>query len=304
MSDAPAPATPAVAPPTSPPTPPVLPPGQTTPPAAPPAKPPTSGTPAPPPKPPTAPPPIVRPPRSGNLRDDGVGRRESVHALTWSVEGTVKVTGEVDSGAVSVRGALSVGGAILVDTLSCRGNLDAGATLTVAAGLTSHGELRSVGAVRAQRADLTGTTRLGGDITVESTLATGGQFAAASVHAGEFRGDGAVIVPGSFEAGTVDVHLRADSRFGMIRARSVRLVRSAPNPIEMVFGRSPPSRVDRVEADRVELEGVEVAFVRSPEVILGRDAHVTELEGTVVRRHRSATVGPRSKSPRPYGLSR
>ena len=155
-----------------------------------------------------------------------------------------------------------------------------------------------------KQATLSGTTRLSGELVVDGTLSSKGQFAAASLRVGVFHGDGAVIVPGNIEAGAVDVRIRGDSKFGPIRALSVRLIRSPPNPIELVFGRSPESPVVRIEADRVELEGVDVAFVRCPEVILGRDAHVTELEGTVVRRHSSASVGPRSRSPRPYGLSR
>jgi len=62
--------------------------------------------------------------------------------------------------------------------------------------------------------------------------------------------------------------------------------------------------VDRIEAESVKLEGVKVAFVRAPQVILGRGCHVTEVDGTIVRRHPSSHVGPESRSLPPYGLRR
>jgi len=233
-----------------------------------------------------------------------VSRRDSVHALTWVAEGTVKVTGEVDVGNGAVTGALSVAGPITADTFGCRGALDSGGPITVGGTLTTYGSLHGVGPIQAKQASFTGTTRIVREVVVEGSLTVKGHFAAPSLRVAELRGDGAVDVPGSIDAVDVDVRIRRHSRFGTIRARSVRLIRVPPNPFEWVFGRSPPTPVGRIEAERLELEGVDVSFVRCPEVILGREAHVTEIEGTVVRRHSSAGVGPRSKSPAPYGLSR
>ncbi|MCI4373801.1 MAG: hypothetical protein L3K02_09215 [Thermoplasmata archaeon] len=251
-----------------------------------------------------APPVPIRIPRSGDLQDRGVARRDSVHAVHWSVEGTVKVTGDVDVGNGTIRGALSVGGAISADAFASRGTLDSGAAITVVGTLSTDGSLHTIGPVQAGVASFSGTTRIRREVAVDRVLTVTGQFAAPSVRAGEFHGDGAVEVPGTLDATTVDVKIRGDGRFGTIRARSVRLVRTPPNPIQRIFGRSPATPVVRIEAEKAELEGVDVAFIRCPEVILGRDAHVTEIEGTVVRRHSSARVGPRSQSPPPYGLSR
>jgi len=233
-----------------------------------------------------------------------VTRRDSVHAQSWVVQGTVKVTGEVDVGTAQVNGTLSVAGPITSDSFSCRGTLDVEGAVTVSGALSTDGNLRAAGAVHAQHATFRGTTRIAREAAVDGPVIVRGQFAAASLRATELRADGSVTVPGDLDAADVDVKIRRDGRFGTIRAHTVRLLRSPPNPIEWVFGRSPPPRVARIEADRVELEGVDVDFVRCPEIILGRDAHVTEVEGTVVRRHPSARVGPRSKSPPPYGLSR
>jgi cytoskeletal protein CcmA (bactofilin family) len=274
-------------------------------PAATPSPAPTSGpTPTKPLAKPPSPAAAPRIPRTGALQDRGVTRRDSVHALTWTADGTVKVTGEIDVGRGTVSGALSAAGPITADTFACRGALDAGAALTVAGSLTTGSSFHAVGPVHAQQAAFTGMTRIVREVRVDGTLTVKGQFAAPSVRAGEFRADGAVDVPGTLDASSVEVRIRGESRFGTIRARSVRLIRAPPNPIERIFGRPPPTPIVRIEADRVELEGVDVAFVHSPEVILGRGAHVTEIEGTVAHRHASAQVGPRSKSPAPYGLSR
>jgi cytoskeletal protein CcmA (bactofilin family) len=216
----------------------------------------------------------------------------------------VKVSGEVDVGDIRLDGTVSISGTILADVVRSRGTLEADGPVTVAGALATDGDFHTGGPVRAAQATLVGTTRIGGDVSVSGVLTLKGQFAAASIHAGEVRADGGLTVPGDIEAVDVDVRMRKDSRFGAIRAKTVRLHRTAPNPVERVFGRSPDPSVTRIEADRVELEGVDVAFVRCPEVILGRDAHITELEGTVVRRHASAHVGPRSVSPPPYGLRR
>ncbi len=242
--------------------------------------------------------------RSGTVEDRGVMRRDSVHAARWLVDGSAKATGAVDVGSLEVQGSLSVGGMLSADTLTVRGRLDAGAAVQVAGALTSDGGFRATGPVTARQATFDGASRVTGDVTVEATLALRGQFAAAALHVGELRGDGAVQVVGELRAGAVDLRLKGESRFGVIRARSVRLLRASANPVEMVLGGGVPTPVERIEADRVELEGVDADFVHCPEVILGRDAHISELEGTVVRQHGSASVGPRSKTPPPYGLSR
>ncbi len=216
----------------------------------------------------------------------------------------VKVSGEVDVGDARLTGTVSISGAILADSLRCQGTLETDTSITVSGKFTTAGNFHTRGTVTAAEGSFAGTTRIGGDVRVTGALAVRGHFAAASVQVGEFRAEGGIVVPGSLEAVEVDIRIQKESQFGVVRARSVRLIRASPNPIERLFGRSPATPILRIEADRVELEGVDVAFVHCPEVILGPNAHVTELEGTVVRRHRTALVGPRSVSPPPYGLRR
>jgi cytoskeletal protein CcmA (bactofilin family) len=238
------------------------------------------------------------------LHDQGVIRRESVRALSWWASGTAKVTGDVDVGDVRTFGTLSVGGQVLVNALESEGTLEVEGAVRVVGRLATHGDLRVTGMVHAGEASFDGTSRIGRDVSVDRSLVVRGQFAASAVRAREFRLEGAVDVPGAIEAVDVEVLLRGDSRLGTLRAGSVRIRRKPPNPIERVFGRSPPPRVERIEAEHVELEGVEVAFIRAPDIALGRDTQVTEVEGTIVRRHPSARIGPESRSPPPHGLSR
>jgi cytoskeletal protein CcmA (bactofilin family) len=253
---------------------------------------------------PTTTAPIPRPSRTGQLTDRGVVRRDSVLALGWTVDGTVKVTGDVDVGTVRVSGTVAIAGTVTADAITVRGSLEAGGAVTVTGPISTEDRCVVTGPLRAQTASFTGTARIARDVEVAGVLTVRGKFAASSIRAQELRADGDLEVPGTVDAGVVDVRIRRSSQLGTVRARSVRLLRSAGNPLELVFGAPPPSHIVRIEADRVELEGVDVDFVRSPEVALGRDAHITELEGTVVRRHPTARVGPRSKTPPPYGLRR
>jgi hypothetical protein len=125
-----------------------------------------------------------------------------------------------------------------------------------------------------------------------------------TVAAGSLDLTGAADVPGAITADRVTARFRSASSLGNLQARTVVLRVRPPNPVEMVRGTSIAVRVNRIEADTVELDGVDVQFVRAREVTLGRGAHVTEWEGHVVRRHASARIGPESRTPPPYGLSR
>ena len=136
-----------------------------------------------------------------------------------------------------------------------------------------------------------------------------GQLEAPSIEAGLFELTGSATVPGSVEAGVaVRAHFRGDSALGAVRAPRVEV--SGPSPsliptlLRIVFGGSGTVRVDRIEADSAEVSAAEVGFIRARQVVLGAGAHVTTVEGTIVRRHPSSRVGPESRSPPPHGLSR
>lgn len=141
-------------------------------------------------------------------------------------------------------------------------------------------------------------------MSVERTLTSRGVLEAPSVAAGVLSLEGSATVPGEIRAIQVEAELPQASVIGSVVARTVRLHGRVSNLLDKVFFREGRTRVERVEADRVELEGADVRFVRAKEIVLGRESHVTEVEGTIVRRHPSSSVGPEVKSPLPYGLRR
>ena len=274
-------------------------------PAAPAVTPTPAAPPAAPPKPPTAAPPAApKLPRTGEIRDRGVVRRESVHALRWSTDGAVKVLDEVDVGEATLSGPTAIGGSLTADALRSEGTLEVGAAVDVSGSLVSNGSLRTRGPVHAGNADVRGTAHLLGDLKVDRGLTVRGSLVAPSVRAESFVADGSVEVAGEIAATRVDLRFREKSHIGSVRAATVRLAARPPNPLEVVLGRDRPVVIVRVEAGSVELEAVDVRFVRAPEIALGRNAHVTEFEGKIVRRHSSARLGPESRSPPPHGLTR
>jgi len=244
------------------------------------------------------------PPPPGRIADRGTVRRDSVRAAHWSVVGSAKVTGPVEVGTADVRGTLAVGGKFTADGLRSRGNLEVEGPVEVRGSFSSRGTLRLAGTVRAVDLDLEGVARFAGAVTVDRTCSVRGALHAPSLAVGALRVEGAAHVPGLVRALSVDTTFREASELGRIEARTVRLHGTLPNLVDKVFFHGRTVRVDRIDAESVELSGVEAGLVRAQKIVLGRGCHVTAVEGTVVSRHSSSVVGPESKSPPPYGLRR
>ena len=170
--------------------------------------------------------------------------------------------------------------------------------------LAGSGALRTGGTLHATTADLRGIVRVSGAVSVDRGFTLHGSLAAPSATVGELDLEGEAHVPGDLFGTSLQVRLKESSTFGTVRARSVVLHAKRPNLVDKVFFHTVSVKVARVEADSVDLAGVDVKFVRAPQITLGPDAHVTEYEGTIVKRHPSSRVGFESKSPAPYGLRR
>jgi len=262
-----------------------------------PARPPAPAAPAKP-----APPPPR--PKVGELRDVGTVLHETVDAERWTSRGAVKVTGDVHIGHGDLEGTATLGGTLEADAVRSRGALDVEGSIEVRTTFVSAGTLHAGATLHSGDGDLRGSSRVSGAVTVDRTLSVRGHLIAPSVAAGALRLEGVGEVPGPITGTAVELHLEADSEFGSVTARSVVVRGKVPNLVEKVLGRRVSVTVRRIEADTVDLVGVDVAFVRAPQIRLGRDAHVTEYEGTIAYRHSSASVGFESKSPPPYGLRR
>jgi cytoskeletal protein CcmA (bactofilin family) len=248
--------------------------------------------------------PVPPPPRQGTLDERGVARHDAVHALAWTCRGLAKVVGVVDVGDARIDGNLTVGGKVTTDAFRLKGSLDAAASIEVQGRLEIEGTTKVVGWLRAGEGEVRGAARVGGEVKVERLLRTHGTFAAPEVKAGAFLADGSLDIEKELSAADVAVKFHGHSRIGTIRSPNVTLTLVSPNPVEMVLGRSLLVQVDRIEAGKVELTGVSVDFVRADEIVLGRDAHLRAYEGTIVRQHPSARVGPESRTPPPHGLRR
>jgi len=212
--------------------------------------------------------------------------------------------GDVDVGAGRSKGTTVVGGNLSADSFDARGILDVVGSVEVRSTLATLGTFKAGGSVRAAEATLSGTVRSSGEVRVTGALRMYGSIAVPSVKAGDLTLRGQARVPGTVAAPRVEASLEGDSAIGTIEAQTVRLERRASNPLERILGGRTAVTVERIEAETVELEGIDVEFVRGKTITLGRDCHVRTVEGTVVRAHASSRVGPESRSPPPPGLTR
>ena len=253
---------------------------------------------------PARPTPAPSPTRSGEIRDTGTVRRDSVNAERWSAGGTVKVTGDVSVGHGQWDGTVAIGGKLTAGAARSHGTLEVGGPVEVTGSFVTSGSFHAGGPLHAGDADLRGDVHVTGAVSVDRALSVRGLLNAPSLTVGGFAFQGEAHVPGDVVGPSVSADFSRDSELGTVRASRVRLRAKGPSLVGKVMGREVTVTVQRVEADSVDLEGVNVQFVRAPEIVLGRDAHVTEYEGTIVRRHPSSRVGFESRSPKPYGLRR
>ena len=260
--------------------------------------------PAPAPTPNTPATPVPSRPRVGELHDSGTIRKEAVDAGRWFATGLVKVTGDVNVGSGKLDGTVAVGGRLSAASLRYHGTLDVTGPVDASAELDGAGSLRAGSTVHAVTADLRGTVHCIGALTIDRTARVRGALSAPAATVGELDLEGDAHLPGDLSALRVTAVFKDDSELGTVRARTVTLRGRPPNLVEKVFFRRVSVKVARVEADAADLESVDVRFVRAPQITLGRDAHVTEYEGTIAKRHPTSRVGFESKSPPPYGLRR
>jgi len=240
----------------------------------------------------------------GELEERGVVRHDTVRVGRWTARGTAKVAGEVAVDSADLSGHLVVGAGVRAGSLRVRGTAEVAGAVAVRGALYLEGSLRAGSTVSAQTARLAGSTHAVGAIEVEKNLEIRGDLWAPSVRAETLTIRGGAEVGGTVVAGTLRAELDRRSSFGSIRARSVSIRLGSPSPVERLFGGRATATIGRIEAESVDLERVDVEFVRGTEIRLGRDAHVTAFEGRIARRHPTSRIGPESRSPPPHGLRR
>jgi cytoskeletal protein CcmA (bactofilin family) len=246
------------------------------------------------------PPPVAVPERTGTIADRGVARRADVRAARWTVDGTAKVTGVVEVDTIELDGSTSVGGRLTAVELKSNGLLDIQSDASVRQRLAIEGTARVGGTLHAGDIDFQGTLRVGGTVDVDrSVLWKGSVEVGGSLKASRFAGEGRIEVLGTIAVKDIDLALESPSKAGAIVAESVRIRRKG-----RLLGPAQSFDVERIDADLVELEGVHVEYLRASRIVAGEGCRIARYDGTVVRKHASARLGPSSVSARPQGLFR
>jgi cytoskeletal protein CcmA (bactofilin family) len=245
---------------------------------------------------PAAPTPL---PRSGDIRDAGAVRRDSVHAQHWSASGAAKVLGDVDVDEATLSGIVSIRGNVTGGSVSAAGTCDIGGSVRLTAAFRAAGTTTVSKGVQAAEIDLSGSGSISGPVQATGTVRWKGSLETTEgITAGRVEFEGSGTIPGSIVAKEVEVRLRGASRIGSILADRVRITRPG-----RLFGHG-EMFVLTIEAKDVELEGVEAQHVKAERVALGPGCQIAQVDGTIIRQHASAHVGPASHSPPPYGLMR
>lgn len=247
-----------------------------------------------------APPPARGPP----VADRGVARYDTIRAESWSSRGTVKVLRDAEAGPTQLVGSTSVGGSLRADALDARGVLEVRGPVEVQGLLSVRGELRTGSTVHGGDVTVRGTLRSAGAVTADRRAELSGTVHATSVAAEEIRLDGAIVVPEFLRSPRVSLRPTDRSRVGRIEGETIRVHAKVAGPVEALLGRPVEVAIDRIDGRQVELSGVAVGFVHAAEVVLGRHARVSTVEGTIVSAHRTSHVGPESRSRPPPGLTR
>jgi cytoskeletal protein CcmA (bactofilin family) len=243
-------------------------------------------------------PPATAPPPSGDLHDAGAVRRESVRAERWSAQGAAKVLGNVEVDSAELSGLVSIRGSLIAGTVTARGTLDVGGVVRVSRSIGGDGTLTFGSSLDGPAIDLRGSASVAGAIRSAGTVRWKGALDATEITAVRVEYDGRASIRGAVVATEVVGRLRGESTIGAIRADRVTITRPG-----RLFGGG-RLEVLTIEAKEVELEGIHCQHVRAERILLGPGCQIAQVEGTIVRRHPSAHVGPASQSPPPYGLFR
>jgi cytoskeletal protein CcmA (bactofilin family) len=242
----------------------------------------------------------VVPARTGSVADRGVVRRVDLRVAQWQLNGTAKVTGNVDVDTGALHGTASVGGKLTAGELRIAGRLDVVGDAAANHLLAVDGSARFAGRLNAGDVDVRGTLRVEGPLEVDrSVLWRGALELGSTLTASRLAGEGRVEARGAVRAKEVDFVLESPSNVASIRAETVR-VRSR----RKLLSAAPFLEVERIDADLVDLEDVHVEYLRASRIVAGAGCRIARFDGTIVRQHASARLGPSSVSLRPYGLFR
>jgi cytoskeletal protein CcmA (bactofilin family) len=251
---------------------------------------------------PTTPPPPILPvrtapsaappapaPLEGEMWDTGAGRHETLRVRDWRVRGAAKVVGDAEVGFAVLAGSVTVGGSFRAADVTSRGQLTVNGTTRIEGPLRLDGYSEFSSEVRAQEMTSTGYLGVSADVIVPGRVTLRGRAEIlGGLTAGTVSLGGTLVAGGPVTVDRLEGELTGESKTGPIRA----------NTVEFRAARFPPWKAPgtlttlRIEATEVRLEGVTVEFLKADRIELGPHCRVARVEGRVVQRHRSASVGP------------
>lgn len=255
-------------------------------------------------------------PRSKFLRDRGVVRYESLTADAWRLQGAARIVGDADVGVAEISDRVTIGGRLTAEQIDADGLLEVHGPAGIAGRLRLKGTYRGDAELRAGAAEIHGLAQVAGPVRVDRVLSVTGLLDAPRVDAGTVVVRGALQVHGDMSVTLLDATLRGPSRLEHLTADTVRITREAvpmqawmPTPLRhltrQLLGRgSAGLSVLRIDARSVELEGVDVGYLRADTITVGADCRIDRYDGRILRAHPSSRVGPSSVSPPPYGMTR
>lgn len=237
-------------------------------------------------------------PLTGTVMDERVAVHPALRAARWVVKGTSKILGDAEVIDSEVQGLVSVKGRFVAARCAVRGTVEVDGEVRVAEQLKLEGQGRFGGPLFVGSGELVGTTEVASSVTTTHGLSVTGKLGTkGGIQSPTIAFRGRVESGGDWTAQSVDARLEGDSRVREIRAPRIQIRRE---------GIRRPGRLNagRIEGQTVYLEGVEAEYLKAEEIELGPDCHIAQVDGSIVRRHKSAYVGFEVRSNPPPWLSR
>jgi cytoskeletal protein CcmA (bactofilin family) len=237
-------------------------------------------------------------PLGGTVTDERVAVHSTLRAARWAVHGDSKVLGDVEILDGEVQGLASVKGNLTAARLVVDGTLEVDGETKLGDRLRLDGRGRFGASLAGPDLSLSGSVEVVGSVTASRTLAVSGKLGTGgSIQAGSLTFRGRIASGGNWSAASLDGRLAGHSTVEEVQATTVRLRRD---------GFRHPGRltVRRIDARDAYLEGVEAEYLHAERVELGPDCHIAEVEGPIIRQHRSSHVGFEVRSEAPRWLTR
>lgn len=240
-----------------------------------------------------------------NLSDiviNGSGTASGGHYGRVQINGSGKITGDIECGDFSINGSGSAAGAVKAERLHISGS---GRVIgDVEAGeLKASGSAHFEGNVSGGSVGISGSGHIHGSVKVEEIHISGSAKIDGDCNAEHFRASGAFTVGGLLSADEVDIRLYSHySHVREIGGSKIRIVREE-HPgfafLQSVFSLSvgvPCMETESIEGDEIVLEYTKAKMVRGGRVSIGPGCDIGEVEYTEsYEKDNDAQVGSEKK---------